>query len=210
MSTLSLRAAGTGFHLLVDDCIVLRHSAEAPAFFLGKGRPDVTMYRGNFDIEDRLDERIALRSVEINERGVSLSASHGQLALLHVAIEGERLVLNATDPTINRLWLRTLAEPGERVWGGGEQMSYFNMAGRRFPLWTSEPGVGRDKSTLLTFQADSTAKAGGYYWNTNYPQPTYVSSRHYALHVETTAYSCFDLRDPAFHEIEVWEVPKHF
>ena len=210
MSTLSLRATGGGFELLVDGCVVMRHSVEAPAFFLGRGRPDVAMYRGNFDIEDRLDERIALRSVETTERGASLSAWPGQPALLHVTIQDERLLLNAADPTFNRIWLRTLAEQGERVWGGGEQMSYFNMVGRRFPLWTSEPGVGRDKSTLLTFQADTTAKAGGTYWNTNYPQPTYISSRHYALHVETTAYSCFDLRDPAFHEIEVWEVPKHF
>jgi alpha-glucosidase len=42
------------------------------------------------------------------------------------------------------------AEPGEAVWGGGEQMSYLALNGRAFPIWTSEPGVGRDKSTELT------------------------------------------------------------
>ena len=82
-----------------------------------------------------------------------------------------------------------------------------SLAGRRFPLWTSEPGVGRDKSTLLTLQADHAGRAGGDFWNTNYPQPTFLSSRHYALHVNTTAYTCFDFRDPAFHEIEVWDLP---
>jgi alpha-glucosidase len=92
------------------------------------------------------------------------------------------------------LWLRILAEPGEHVWGGGEQMSYFDLKGRHFPLWTSEPGVGRDKSSEITFKADAMGKAGGDYWNTNYPQPTYVSSRKYALHLETTAYSAFDFR----------------
>ena len=55
----------------------------------------------------------------------------------------------------------------------------------------------------------SPGKAGGDYWNTNYPQPTYVSSRRYALHVETTAYSAFDFRQAGFHEIEVWAVPDH-
>ena len=29
-------------------------------------------------------------------------------------------------------------------------MSYFALNGRAFPMWTSEPGVGRDKSTALT------------------------------------------------------------
>jgi alpha-glucosidase len=82
------------------------------------------------------------------------------------------------------------------------------MRGRRFPLWTSEPGVGRDKTTEITFKADVTGKSGGDYWNTNYPQPTYLSSRRYALHVETAAYSAFDFRQDAFHEIEIWAVPE--
>ena len=88
-------------------------------------------------------------------------------------------------------------------------MSYFDMRGRRFPLWTSEPGVGRDKSTEITFRADVAGKAGGDYWSTNYPQPTYMSSRRYALHVATTAYSAFDFRQTGFHEIEIWAVPDH-
>ncbi len=53
------------------------------------------------------------------------------------------------------------------------------------------------------------SKAGGDYYHTNYPQPTYISSRHYALHVETTAYSVFDFRRDTFHEIEAWLVPEH-
>ncbi|MDY7511513.1 hypothetical protein SPJ20_24495, partial [Ralstonia wenshanensis] len=71
-------------------------------------------------------------------------------------------------------------------------MSYFDLRGRHFPLWTSEPGVGRDKSTHITWQADVTAKAGGDYYHTNYPQPTFLSSGRYALHAETTAYADFD------------------
>ena len=112
------------------------------------------------------------------------------------------------DAAINRIWIRVRAEQGEHVWGGGEQMSYFDMRGRRFPLWTSEPGVGRDKTTEITFKADVSGKSGGDYWNTNYPQPTYLSSRRYALHVETTAYSAFDFRRGDFHEIEIWAVPE--
>lgn len=60
----------------------------------------------------------------------------------------------------------------EHVWGGGEQMSYFDLRGRRFPLWTSESGVGRDRSSPITFQADREGRAGGDYWTTNDPQPS--------------------------------------
>jgi alpha-glucosidase len=42
----------------------------------------------------------------------------------------------------------------------GEQMSYLALNGRAFPMWTSEPGVGRDKSTELTQQMDAPAWRG--------------------------------------------------
>jgi len=198
---------GGGFDLLVGDVLVVRHRAETPAFFLGTGRADIAMYRGNFDISDRLEERVALRAAELSGEEVRLSPAAGQPALLTMSVAGGTLRFRSTQLVANRFWMRLVAAAGEMLWGGGEQMSYVNMAGRRFPLWTSEPGVGRDKSTELTLRADQAGHAGGDYWNTNYPQPTYLSSRHYALHVETSAYSCFDFRDPEFHEIEVWEIP---
>lgn len=165
------------------------------------------MYRGNFELEDLLDERIALRLASIDGNRIALSVGPGLPPLLELTVDHGTIAIAVTDPELNRFWFRVHAEAGEHVWGGGEQMSYFDMRGRLFPLWTSEPGVGRDKSSPLTFQADVTGKAGGDYWNTNYPQPTYMSSRHYALHVETSAYAAFDFRDPDFHEIAVWEIP---
>ena len=53
-----------------------------------------------------------------------------------------------------------------------------------------------------------TGKAGGDYYTTNYPQPTYLSSRKYCLHAVTTAYADFDFRHPSFHELHFWEVPR--
>ena len=208
MNGLRLVPVEDGFDLMLGETLLLRHRKEAPAFFLGSGRAQIAMDRGNFDIADRLDVRVALRATELRGEQVNLAPSAGQAALLTIALEADTLRFTCTDSAINRFWMRPAAEPGEMLWGAGEQMSYVNLAGRRFPLWTSEPGVGRDKTTELTWKADQLSHAGGDYWNTNYPQPTFLSSRHYALHVETTAYSCFDFRDPGFHEIEVWEVPR--
>ncbi len=165
------------------------------------------MYRGNFDIEDYVVERVALSHADVGGDSVTLHCERptAEASLNH---RRQQRQTEALDPSINRFWLRVVAEKDECVWGGGEQMSYFNMRGRKFPLWTSEPGVGRDKTTELTFKADITSKAGGDYYHTNYPQPTYVSSRRYALHVETTAYSVFDFRRDGFHEIEAWAVPE--
>ncbi len=208
MTTVHLQADASGFSILTGAEPVIVHDAAAPALFVGRGRPQVEMYRGNFQLEDRLEERIALRHAAVEDGAILLSPAAGAAPLLRVTVDGRAVAFTALDPTLNRFWIRCVAAPGERLWGGGEQMSYFDMAGRRFPLWTSEPGVGRDKSTLLTFQCDRDHRSGGDYWNTNYPQPTFVSSRRYAFHLDTTAYSCFDFRDPAYHEIECWEVPR--
>ena len=112
------------------------------------------MYRGNFDIEDYVVERTALRHAEMSGDSVPLSSAPGQTPRLRLTLESNAILLTALDKTINRLWLRVFAETDEHVWGGGEQMSYFDMRGRRFPLWTSEPGVGRDKTTEITFKSD--------------------------------------------------------
>lgn len=203
--TVTLRPAESGFDIFAGEALVIRHRAEAPALFVGAGRPLVDMYRGNYFLEDRVDERIALRETTIEGDTATFSAS-GR-ALLTLTLHDDALHLDALDPALNRLWLNTVGEAGERLWGGGEQLSYVDMAGRRFPMWTSEPGVGRDKSTLLTLQCDRDHRSGGDYWNTNYPQPTYLSSRRYALHVDATAYSCFDFREASAPAIEVWEIP---
>ncbi|WBO22819.1 alpha-glucosidase [Sphingomonas abietis] len=208
MDALRLVAIDGGFDLTLDGRLIVRHRPDSPALFVGRGRPDIAMVRGNFDISDRLDERIALRHATFDGARIALAAHADAPPLLYLDLDGATLRPVATDPALNRFWLRIVAEPDEQLWGAGEQLSYFGLRGRRFPLWTSEPGVGRDKASAITFQADVAGQGGGDYWNTNYPQPTWLSSRRYALHVETTAYSAFDFRDPAFHEIEAWAIPE--
>lgn len=51
-------------------------------------------------------------------------------------------------------------------------------------------------------------KAGGDYYNTNYPQPTYISNNRYFFHIETTCYSVFDFSNEEFNEMEVWGIPE--
>jgi alpha-glucosidase len=205
-----------GFDLVLRGKVIASHRAGAPMLFVGHGEPSIQMNKGHFKIEDYVSARVPLAhvAVERSEGEVRLSFSPGAseaAALTLVCDAGDgadsAIRFEDADRAINRLWLRLFAEPDERVWGGGEQLSHLDMRGRRFPMWTSEPGNGRDKSTLITFHADRTG-SGGDYFNTNYPQPTYLSSRRYALHVETTAYTAFDFRHDGFHEIEAWAVPE--
>jgi alpha-glucosidase len=190
---------------------VLLHTAERPAFAVGHGEPDIEMNRGNFRVSDRLAERTSLPHLTVDGDELRFAAGPGAPpSLVWHLQQGEdaiRLVLHHAAPGINRVWLTLPADATERVRGGGEQFSYLDLRGRRFPLWTSEPGVGRDKTTAITQQADREANAGGDYWHTTYPQPTFLSDRLYALHVETTAYAVFDFTAGDHHEVEIWETP---
>ena len=202
-----------GFDLVLAGRTILRHRTEQPALFIGTGEPDVRMNHGHFKVADYVSARIPLTRATVSRAGalirIAFAPAPGVDPVLTATIERgtinrASIRIESRAAAINRLWLRVPAQPDERVWGGGEQMSYFNLRGRSFPLWTSEPGVGRDKSTLLTFKADQRDGGGGDYFNTNYPQPTFISSARYALHLETTAYCEFDFRHAGFHELQVW------
>ena len=207
---------GCGFSLEVSGRVVLQHSTTQPCAFVGVGAATVAVNRGNFRISDYVSSRIALTHAVVAQDAsgmkISLAATAAMRFVLELEVRVEadsvQILPRCADPALNRFWLRLVAEPDEHLWGGGEQLSYFNLRGRRFPLWTSEPGVGRDKTTCLTFEADRANGGGGDYYNTNYPQPTYISSRRYALHLQTTAYSAFDFRHDGFHELEIWAVPE--
>ncbi|MBW5799722.1 alpha-glucosidase [Halomonas elongata] len=198
------------------DSLLFCHRPDAPAIHVGHGQARFDMYRGNFDIEDYLETREPLAHLEVHAEGEGHrlvfrrhAGDQVQLeAILEPTPEGASLTMHYAAPEINRTWWRLTAEHDERVWGCGEQMSYLNLRGRHFPLWTSEPGVGRDKNTYVTWRSDVENRAGGDYYHTNYPQPTFLSSRRYACHVETSSYADFDFRHGEFHELQVWEVPK--
>ena len=193
--------------LFLGERPILRHSAEKPALFLGRGEEKISMFRGNFEIRDRLSERLPLRF--LGAEGDCLRFAHPDLAGEYRLRFQERdglLHLDGScgDGRVNRLWLRLEAEPDEHVTGGGEQFSALDLRGRSYPIWTREQGVGRNKLTEITRLADALDGSGGDYHTTFFPQPTFVSSRLYFAHLKNYEYAELDFREQAYHEISLW------
>ena len=203
-----LSHADDGFDLHFAGRLVLSHRREAPVLSLAVGRSEVVMVQGNFRITDDPHDAIEPVEWERDDEAVTL-LFEGQPAA-RLTFGGSAIEVTALRPGHDRIHLRFHAEPEEAVWGGGEQMSYLALNGRAFPMWTSEPGVGRDKSTALTQAMDASGMAGGDYWNTNYPQPTFLTSRWIAVHLDASCYSVLDFTDPAFHRVEVWASTAQF
>ena len=204
----AFQAFPDGFDLHFAGRLVVRHRDSCPALAIARGAPNIAMVRGNFRIDDAPQDRHDLPDWVREGESVRFRAPGSPGAVM--GWRGNRLSLRSLEPLFDRLWLRLHAEPGEAVWGGGEQMSYLALNGRTFPMWTSEPGVGRDKSTELTRAMDEAGMAGGDYWNTNYPQPTLLTSRWLAVHLDEACYSVIDCTDPATHCFEVWRAEAGF
>lgn len=199
-----------GFFIDIKGHDLLYHLKEHPLLTVGRGQADYDMYHGNFNIKDDIIEKFPLKDARVTqcESGYDIEFSDAGRHIVKVTLR-ERdgritLWVQAEEPKVNRVWIRIPATPEESVYGGGEQFSYFNLRGRKFPLWVSEQGVGRNKRSLSTFLADA-QRSGGDYYTTYFPQPTYVSSQKYALHVNHSVYMEFDFRKPDAHELEIWD-----
>ncbi len=204
---LELNNTDNGFSVVYNEKTLIEHGKNSSFIYVGFGKHNIDMYRGNFKIQDYIIERKALTKFEILQNKIVFYIENEKIVEVSFIDENDKLELkfNWYDNNINRVWLRLSALQTEKVYGCGEQMSYFNLRGRNFPLWTSEPGVGRDKSTYVTFLADTIDKAGGDYYNTNYPEPTFISTKKYYCHVNSSAYMDFNFKNEAFHELQIWE-----
>lgn len=202
--------SGDGFRLKYNDKDILIHTKDQPFIYVGYGEETIDMYRGNFKIEDYVIERYPLKNFNIKKEMNKYIINFENKVTATISLNEDLFLIDfeKNDSKINRFWIRIQSDESEKCYGCGEQMSYFNLRGRNFPLWTSEPGVGRDKTTYVTWRSDVENKAGGDYYNTNYPQPTFVSSNHYYLHVDSTAYADFNFKNKNYHELHFWEVPK--
>ena len=195
-----------GFDLLLGGRCVLRHAPENPAISVASGDPVVTMVRGNFRLSDTPVAAGPLSECEVTGPGaVRLSSADGAAAVgVSLAPDASRLTVKALSGH-DRVTIDLTLAPDDVLWGGGEQMSYLALNGRHFPLWTSEPGVGREPGTPLTDQASADGSfAGGDYWTTNYPEPTVLCSGGWAISLANAEYAELDARVPGRLRLHVW------
>ncbi|MGB9096318.1 alpha-glucosidase [Erwinia sp.] len=201
-----------GFSLSFQDRLILCHTPQSPCLWIGAGEADIEMFRGNFSIKDKLNEKIALTDATVTTQstGWAIRFTRGDTVSATLLVGTDKqgrleLKLKNDATSHNRIWLRLAAEPADHIYGCGEQFSYFDLRGKPFPLWTSEQGVGRNKQTYVTWQADCKENAGGDYYWTFFPQPTFVSTQKYYCHVDNSCYMNFDFSAPDFHELAFWE-----
>lgn len=211
MKNVSIQKNADGFSLSFQGRVILSHSSECPAISIGRGQSEIDMYRGNFSVKETLIDKIALTEAEVTETPSEIKVMFSRGAdfksELKVTEENGRLKLAVknADQACNRLYVRLVANKEDHIYGCGEQFSYFDLRGKPFPLWTSEQGVGRNKTTPITIEADLKDHAGGDYYWTFFPAPTFVSSQKYYCHSDSSCYMNFDFTKENYHELGFWQ-----
>ena len=180
-----------------------------------RGQEKVRESRGSFSFADSLSVRCAnqeLDRIELITDHVDLSGTlrceNGDsvgYTLRFIARSAHQLgfSLELAGADFNRTYLTYESSAGEHFYGFGEQFSYFDLKGRRVPLWVMEQGIGRGAQPI-TLGADLKAGAGGD-WHTTYAGvPHYITSELRSLMLENNEYQVFDLRRPDEVQLEVF------
>jgi len=191
-------------NIFLDDTKVMCHSEHDPLLEIGKADFHYKTTGGGLHrINNPVSSWVKLQGCQVSENGLLLFKGETTVEMKFEPDEdGFSFVLGLPEG-YNYARLRIHAERGEAVYGGGVQFSFLNLRGRRFPIWTSEMGIGRHPLRPYTWLANIIADAGGAYWNTYFPQPSFLSTRGYGCLVDTGGYSVLDFSHANQHSLEI-------
>lgn len=183
-----------------------------------RGRESVHEARGSFFVEDerleicddqtldsirnasgglRIQGRLSCpgNPVHDTEGGIGYAIEFSQTPEGHLRFQAELRSSPESDAAngYNRIYLIYGSREDQSFYGFGEQFTYFDMKGRRLPIFIMEQGIGRGAEPITT-GANLTADSGGD-WHTSYAGvPHYITSDLTSLFLENYEYSVFDLR----------------
>lgn len=198
------------FSVVYKGLPLIKNSQKKPFLFAGTGAAQYSISHGMFTIKEqsRAVQPIAdWAASKKNETTIELVSK--QFGTLLIEDTDDMLVISFnSNAAFNRVVLNLEALPDEYVYGCGEQYSYFNIRGKKVPIWVQEQGVGRG-CNAMKYAADIAAHgAGGNKFTTYYAMPVFISSRHYAVIADTDAYSLFDFSHKKVTRLEFWQVPR--
>ncbi len=199
------------FALGINGRTFIEHSEKKPCIFLGKGTAEYRMRFSHFKIRESVREKKPLVQFTVKESSPArVVIAFDNILAMTAEEKGGMLELrfSCADAEINRFWLKAQGSPGEGIYGCGEQYTYFNLKGKRVPIFVQEQGVGRGKD-LITFLANLKADAGGAWYTTYFNQPTFISSEKYFCHSDESSYAEFDFTGKDHHILHFRHIPKN-
>ncbi|MFP4011828.1 MAG: alpha-glucosidase [Spirochaetaceae bacterium] len=213
--SLELHKDGDRVRLVFRGRIVVDHTPKRPFLWVGSGAIRYDDSHAHYTIRPLRMRRRRCRTFSIREdtpsegeeRALLLVSTEG--AAVRFAAAGRRLHITfpCCEPHVSNVWLHLAVAPDEHFYGGGEQYSRLDLKGSRVPMWVQEQGIGRGRD-LISWVARLRMGAGGHWYSTYFPQPTFVSSAGWFCHSDISRYAELDFRSRDRAVIHTWEVPE--
>jgi sulfoquinovosidase len=94
----------------------------------------------------------------------------------------------------NRISLHFLSEKEERFMGFGEQFTYLDLTGKKFPVYVTESGIGRGSQPLTFLVNCFVPTAGGTYYTSYAPMPIFITTGNRCMQFDDHTVYLFDLK----------------
>jgi len=207
---IDFKADPFGFTLGFKGRTVLRHGMKIACMAVGRGEGRIDTRHGMYHV--RGENGVVWINAEAFKVLLTLPGSviieFIGLGTLEARVEDGRLVLRfiASNLEMNRFRITVETDPEECVYGCGEQFSRADLRGGRFPLWVSEPGVGRGVNYVRVL-ADLHSGRGGSITHTYFPQPSFVTSGNLYCHVVASSFAVFDFQASSRAGLTFWQFP---
>lgn len=205
------------FTIKFKDLPLLKHTPQTPCIEIAHNDPAFRMhpkYISYYKIKNQISDPLPLRNVKLRQDSDKIIIDFENAIRMTLIIIDGRLEIKPEylfddlelRKRYNYFTINLAASSNDAIYGCGEQFSFLNLRGRSVPLWTQEPGIVKTKN-LKKWIADLVLGAGGEWWSTYYPQPTFVSSKNYFVHINTYAFAEFDFRKQNQNILHVNELP---
>lgn len=177
---------------------------------------DIEMQTGAFKIEEQFCAQCAtepwqgvraLDAVDFDGQRIAIELGDGGgsgSARIEAAGDGQLAITITFPAAANRASFAFACAPDEHFLGFGGQTAAVDHRGATVPLWVSEDGIG--KASVDTYNEGIWFLQGRLH-STHTPMPVYVSSRGYALLLDTPYRSVFAMCSEAegVVRVEAWE-----
>ena len=158
-------------------------------FSIGKGQNSYSMSRGSFNIKEKIMTKKLVKIVGFESYSIILEEGRIQLE-----IEDNNVHFIPQDlDKYNMMWFTLPADRNEGFYGTGEIFTEFNLKGKKAHVWVAEHINVKQTTTkmlnnLFGFKHVNFVRGFNNY-ESYYAQPTFVSSKKYFYHSDTTARS---------------------
>ena len=208
---LQFQMTNDALKLLRGNKTIFRIEPRQQLIGVGHGKNTYRMERGSFRITEEASriKDLPVTGIEAKKKVARVHLSEG--CVTFTIEKKDRLHVQFDLPMrYNRLYLTIPALLNEHVYGCGENFSEFDLRGKLVNVWVAEhinaKQIGKKLVKQIVGIKNTQKKQDFSNYETYYAQPTFLSSRKYYFHSNTTARSEFDFTQTDRFEIKTDEI----